>query len=535
MTTRYFAAALLATLFAGGVLSGAAHAQSSPADLLQKGIYDQETLGDLDGAMQIYRQVTGSTTAPKQLAARAQYQLVLCMLQKGDRAAASHELDLLTRNFPDQQDFINKARKLIPGASTLLAPPWDEGEASQLNIKRDGAFTGEYLFYAATPGLSTLQEDQRDPVRNHEAAVRSQIIFLGWKLVTKMSTRSALVSVDRDTMRHMDLYNNPNPSLDSNDDLGDATAAPFAGPAIDAEPLVFRMRVLPLAVGYKTTLTTQPFLLRYGAPRPVELAVTAVEPVQTVAGKFNCYRVSFAALGQKFWIGVDGSRPLVKFQSGSVEAELVKMWGPSVFDDGVAFFTAADGEAGLQLALSAQPDLMLLDIMLPKVNGYEICRAVRAHSLDYPILMLTARGQEEDVVLGLNLGADDYVTKPFKIRELVARVNAFLRRRQAGQQPFCRFGDFELDLASHKLFRGGREVELTAKEFRLLAHFAARAGRALARNDILDAVWGNSVMVTQRSIDRCVTTLRAKIEPDPRNPTYIQTIRDVGYRFETGE
>ena len=177
---------------------------------------------------------------------------------------------------------------------------------------------------------------------------------------------------------------------------------------------------------------------------------------------------------------------------------------------------------------------MLLDIMLPKVNGYEICRAVRAHSLDYPILMLTARGQEEDIVLGLNLGADDYVTKPFKIRELVARVNAFLRRRQTGEESKCRFGAFELDLASHKLFRGGREVELTAKEFRLLAYFATRAGRALARNDILDAVWGNSVMVTPRSIDRCVTTLRAKIEPDPHSPTYIQTIRDIGYRFEPG-
>ena len=202
---------------------------------------------------------------------------------------------------------------------------------------------------------------------------------------------------------------------------------------------------------------------------------------------------------------------------------------------GCEVLTAADGESGLERALSTAPDLLLLDIMLPKVNGYEICRTVRARGLDYPILMLTARGQEEDVVLGLNLGADDYVTKPFKIRELVARVNAFLRRRQSGQESVTRFGEFELDMAAHKLFRRGTEVELTAKEFRLLAHFAARAGRALARNDILDAVWGNSVMVTPRSIDRCVTTLRAKIEPDPRNPTYIQTIRDIGYRFETGE
>ena len=202
---------------------------------------------------------------------------------------------------------------------------------------------------------------------------------------------------------------------------------------------------------------------------------------------------------------------------------------------GYRVLIAQDGEAGLNAALNDGPDLVLLDLMLPRMNGYEICRAVREHRLEYPIVMLTARGQEEDVVLGLNLGADDYVTKPFKIRELVARVNAFLRRRQAGQESVTRFGEFELDVAAHKLFRGGREVELTAREFRLLAHFAARAGRALARNDILDAVWGNSVMVTQRSIDRCVTTLRAKIEPDPHNPTYIQTIRDIGYRFEAGD
>jgi DNA-binding response OmpR family regulator len=194
---------------------------------------------------------------------------------------------------------------------------------------------------------------------------------------------------------------------------------------------------------------------------------------------------------------------------------------------------AADGQAGLDLALSAEADLILLDIMLPKVNGYEICRAVRERGLEMPIIMLTAKGQEEDIVLGLNLGADDYVTKPFNLRELVARANAFLRRRGQKQTETCRFGEFELDLAAHKLYRCGKEVELTAKEFRLLAYFATRAGRALTRDDILDAVWGNSVIVTPRSVDRCVTTLRAKIEPDPHNPLFIRTIRDIGYRFET--
>jgi len=199
---------------------------------------------------------------------------------------------------------------------------------------------------------------------------------------------------------------------------------------------------------------------------------------------------------------------------------------------GCEVVTATDGEAGMHLALSAKPDLVLLDIMLPKINGYEICRAIRASGSDVPIVMLTAKGQEEDIVLGLNLGADDYVVKPFKIRELVARANAFLRRHRAAPEEVFRFGDCALNLSAHKLFRGGGEIELTAKEFSLLAYFAGRAGRALTRNDILNAVWGNSVMVTPRSIDRCVTTLRAKIEPDPHNPEFIRTIRDIGYRFE---
>jgi DNA-binding response OmpR family regulator len=199
---------------------------------------------------------------------------------------------------------------------------------------------------------------------------------------------------------------------------------------------------------------------------------------------------------------------------------------------GCEVLTATDGEAGMKLALSVKPDLVLLDIMLPKINGYEICRAIRESGSDVPIVMLTAKGQEEDIVLGLNLGADDYVVKPFKIRELVARANAFLRRHRAAPEEVFRFGDYALNLAAHKLYGGSGEIELTAKEFSLLAYFTSRAGRALTRNDILNAVWGNSVMVTPRSIDRCVTTLRAKIEPDPRNPEFIRTIRDIGYRFE---
>ena len=200
---------------------------------------------------------------------------------------------------------------------------------------------------------------------------------------------------------------------------------------------------------------------------------------------------------------------------------------------GFEVLVAQEGETGVRLATMANPAIILLDIMLPRVNGYEICRVVRQHGFNMPIIMLTAKGQEEDIVLGLNVGADDYVTKPFRRGELIARVNAFLRRSRTRPAAKVCFGDYDLDLAAHKLFRGGAEIELTAKEFKLLSYFAERRGCALTRDDILDAVWGNSVIVTSRSIDRCVATLRAKIEPDPHNPTFIQTVRDIGYRFET--
>ncbi|HWC96659.1 MAG TPA: response regulator transcription factor, partial [Candidatus Sulfopaludibacter sp.] len=147
--------------------------------------------------------------------------------------------------------------------------------------------------------------------------------------------------------------------------------------------------------------------------------------------------------------------------------------------------TAADGQSGLDASLSWNPEVILLDLMLPHVNGYEICRAVRERGLEMPILMLTAKGQEEDIVLGLNLGADDYITKPFRRNELIARVNAFLRRSKAKQSASYRFGDYELNLTAHKLFRGGQELELTAKEFALLSYLVSRRGCALARNDIL--------------------------------------------------
>jgi DNA-binding response OmpR family regulator len=200
--------------------------------------------------------------------------------------------------------------------------------------------------------------------------------------------------------------------------------------------------------------------------------------------------------------------------------------------EGYRVRAVADGRKGLDALLREPPDLLLLDLMLPGVNGYEICRQARAGKLELPIIMLTAKGQEEDIIRGLELGADDYVTKPFGIRELLARVKAFLRRHAAGDSQSIKFGDWRLDPASHKLFRNDTEVELTAKEFRLLEFLLKRKGRALTRDTILDGVWGDAVIVNDRSVDRCVTTLRAKIEPDPHRPVFIHTIRDIGYRFE---
>lgn len=199
---------------------------------------------------------------------------------------------------------------------------------------------------------------------------------------------------------------------------------------------------------------------------------------------------------------------------------------------GYKVLTAAEGEAGLNAALHGKPDLILLDIMLPKINGYEICRLIRNEKLDMPIIMLTAKGEESDIVLGLNLGADDYVTKPFSIKELLARAAAFLRRSRRQEQTVHSFGPYELNLTSRRLTRQGKEIELSPKEFNLLAYFIKKPGCALTRDEILNAVWGYDCMVTSRSIDRFVTTLRNKIEKDPSHPAYIHTIRQIGYRFD---
>ena len=199
---------------------------------------------------------------------------------------------------------------------------------------------------------------------------------------------------------------------------------------------------------------------------------------------------------------------------------------------GYNVLTAADGESGLNAALDAKPDLIILDIMLPKINGYEICRLIRKENLDIPIIMLTAKGEESDIILGLNLGADDYVTKPFSIKELLARAAAFLRRRKQEEQSSYTFGDFELDVSTCRLSKNGQEIKLSPKELKLLEFFLRKQSKALTRDEILNAVWGYNSFSGHRSVDRFVTTLRNKIEPDPHNPTFIHTLREIGYKFE---
>jgi two-component system, OmpR family, alkaline phosphatase synthesis response regulator PhoP len=194
--------------------------------------------------------------------------------------------------------------------------------------------------------------------------------------------------------------------------------------------------------------------------------------------------------------------------------------------------TVTDGERAGRRAREADFDLILLDVMLPGRDGFEVCRELRGAGVRTPIIMLTARAQEVEKVLGLDLGADDYVTKPYSPRELRARIKAALRRSSSGPADVYRFGDLEVDLARHELRRGGRVVETTPLEFRLLAAFVRHRGRVLSRQQLLDDVWGPGTFVTDRVVDNQVTNLRKKIEPIPGAPRYLLSIRGAGYRFD---
>lgn len=201
--------------------------------------------------------------------------------------------------------------------------------------------------------------------------------------------------------------------------------------------------------------------------------------------------------------------------------------------EGYDVSVAGDGAEGLRLAKTTDPDLILLDIMLPRVNGLEVLRRLRARDADVPVLILTARGDEADKVLGLQIGADDYINKPFSLGELRARINAALRRKRlrAPEQEIATFGDVEVDIDRHQVTRAGQEVPMTAREFSVLAYFLGHPGHVIERQKLLRAVW-KAQFLSQRTIDNFIARLRAKFEPDPDRPRFFLTVRGVGYRFE---
>jgi two-component system alkaline phosphatase synthesis response regulator PhoP len=200
--------------------------------------------------------------------------------------------------------------------------------------------------------------------------------------------------------------------------------------------------------------------------------------------------------------------------------------------EGYEVVAVSDGDSASQRAREERYDLILLDVMLPRKDGFEVCREVRRAGVKTPIILLTAKAQEAEKVLGLELGADDYVTKPYSPRELRARIKAALRRAGGDAPDVYRFADNEVDFNRHELRRSGQLVELTPLEFKLLSTFVRRRGRVLTRRALMDDAWGHGTVLTDRVVDNQVTNLRRKIEQDSRNPRFIVSVRGTGYRFD---
>lgn len=193
---------------------------------------------------------------------------------------------------------------------------------------------------------------------------------------------------------------------------------------------------------------------------------------------------------------------------------------------------AHDGATGLAEALKDPPDLLILDVMMPEMNGYEVLRELRRRGIKSGVIMLTAKGLEEDKVLGLDLGADDYVQKPFGLQELIARIGAVLRRRRAVAPDLIRFDDVTVDRSAREVHRAGEVVALSPREIALLLYFVDHPRRALSRSMLLEGAWGLDYEGTERTVDNFVVSLRKKLEQDPESPQRFQTVRGLGYRFE---
>ncbi|HPC02145.1 MAG TPA: phosphate regulon transcriptional regulator PhoB [Syntrophales bacterium] len=221
------------------------------------------------------------------------------------------------------------------------------------------------------------------------------------------------------------------------------------------------------------------------------------------------------------------------------EKDLVDLLSYNLEKEGYAVLRAYDGEEALKILRSRKPDLILLDLMLPGIQGMEICKIVRKtpETAALPIIMLTARGEEVDRIVGLEMGADDYVTKPFSVRELLARVRAVLRRYEAApaeDRKTIRYGDLFIDHDAHEVTLAGRKVALSPTEFRLLWFLARTPGRVFTREILLDRVWGDDTFVEPRTVDVHIRRLRAQIEPDLSTPRFVLTVRGVGYKFAEG-
>jgi two-component system, OmpR family, alkaline phosphatase synthesis response regulator PhoP len=219
------------------------------------------------------------------------------------------------------------------------------------------------------------------------------------------------------------------------------------------------------------------------------------------------------------------------------ETDLVKLLKYNLEKEGFKVNYATDGTVALAEARRDPPDLVILDLMLPGLDGLEVCRQLRRNErfARTPVLILSARSEEADRVVGLELGADDYVTKPFSTREVVARVRALLRRNEPVGPPRLKIhrGEIVIDPTAHSVSVSGRSVELSALEFRLLHYLASHPGMVFSRDQLLDSVWGNDRTVTPRSVDVYIRRIREKVEPTPQDPAYVQTIHGVGYRFAT--
>jgi two-component system alkaline phosphatase synthesis response regulator PhoP len=216
------------------------------------------------------------------------------------------------------------------------------------------------------------------------------------------------------------------------------------------------------------------------------------------------------------------------------EEDMVRGLKMNLVDEGYDVDYALNGKEGLKKALKDKPDIILLDIMLPGMNGLEICRELRSNKIDIPILMLTAKGEEIDKVIGLELGADDYISKPFSIRELLARIKAHLRRENRGFESVPDVVHLEsiiIDFGHFKVIRGKDEIDLTSLEVDVLKYLIGQNGKVVTRDDLLDKIWGYEKFPTTRTIDNHILKLRKKIEDDPNHPKHILTVYGGGYRF----